>query len=71
MYTNESYLIVSVNVVICAGARTDIQDDVGKTLLQIAEEYLADESDPKQRQQLQEVQESKHTPHFNNISQSL
>ena len=34
---------MSVNVVICAGARTDIQDKKGRTPLQLAKEYRKEE----------------------------
>ena len=54
----ESYLILSVKVVICAGARADTQDEDGKTPLELAEEELVEQSDAKTRQQYDKVQKA-------------
>ena len=59
---------MSVNVVICAGARADILDEDERTPLYYAEEHLAEKSQPENRQQLEKVQQGKHTPHLGNIS---
>ena len=59
----ESYLIVSMNVIICAGAKTDIHDEDGQTPLQLAEEKLADTTDPDRKQQYEKVNKGTHTCH--------
>ena len=57
---------MSVNVTICAGARTDIEDKDGKTALQTAEELLANnEDDPERQQPYEKVHKDTHTiTHF-------
>ena len=55
---HESYLIASVNVFVCAGARPDILNEWKQTPLKLAEDELAKQSDPKRRQQYEKVQES-------------
>ena len=57
----ESYLIVRLNVTICAGARVDIQNGDGNTPIQLAEEALGEKSDPKEKQQYEKVHEDGHT----------
>ena len=51
---------MSVNVVICAGARTDIQDDDGEIPLQLAERMLADATEPDKKQQYGKVNKGTH-----------
>ena len=55
--------IVSVNVTICTGARTDIENEEGKTALQIAEEELSNEDDPEEKQHYEKVHEDTKPSH--------
>ena len=52
---------MSVNVLNYAGARTDIQSRNKQTPLQLAEEQLADSTDPDKRHQYEKVNKSTYT----------
>ena len=56
-----SCLIASVNVTICAGARTDIEDSSGSTALQVAEKELAKQHDLERKQRYEKVHKDTHT----------
>ena len=45
---------------VCLGANADIKDDDNKTPLQVAEEELAQKSDPEERQRFEKVLEDTH-----------
>ena len=58
-------LWVQINVTICAGARTDIENEFGETALQTAEESLAYKEDSEEKQRYEKVHEDTHTlTHF-------
>ena len=46
---------------VCLGARADLKDKDGKTPLQVAEEWLAERSDPEEKQHSEKVHEDTHT----------
>ena len=50
---------------ICAGARTDIENEYGTTALQVAEKKLAMNYDPEERQRYEKVHKGTHNiTHF-------